>query len=148
VRDFIGCPTQEKGTGVPEERVTYLSAAALSFFKEMAKDKTPKAPLLTELGEKWKRHRWARQIDRAVKRANDKLVADNPDVETEDEDKLPTNIVAYTMRHTAISEWLGQGIDIGRVAKAVGTSVKMIEMHYQQFIKSDFVEKLALFNVV
>jgi hypothetical protein len=52
------------------------------------------------------------------------------------------------MRHTAISEWLGQGIDIGRVAKAVGTSVKMIEMHYQRFIKSDFVEKLSLFNVV
>jgi hypothetical protein len=52
------------------------------------------------------------------------------------------------MRHTGISEWLGQGIDIGRVAKAVGTSVKMIELHYQQFIKSDFVEKLTLFNGV
>jgi integrase len=137
-----------KGTGVPEERVTYLSAAALAFFKEMAKDKTPKAPLLTENGEKWKRHRWARQIGRAVKRANDKLKAESPNGKIKDEDKLTTDIVAYTMRHTAISEWLGQGIDIGRVAKAVGTSVKMIEMHYQQFIKSDFVEKLALFNVV
>lgn len=135
-----------KGTGIPEERITYLAPAAVTFFKERAKDKTPKAPLLTENGMQWKRHRWARQIDRAVTRANKKLVKDNSEIK--DEDKLPTEIVAYTMRHTAISEWLGQGIDIGRVAKAVGTSVKMIEMHYQQFIKSDFVEKLALFNVV
>jgi integrase len=135
-----------KGTGVPDERVTYLSPDGVAFFKEQAKDKTPKAPLLTQHGEKWRRHKWAREIQRAVKRANDKLKADDPKIK--DEDKLPTDIVAYTMRHTAISEWLGQGIDIGRVAKAVGTSVKMIEMHYQQFIKPDFVEKLALFNVV
>ena len=135
-----------KGTGVPEERTTFLTPAAVSFFKARAKDKTPMAQLLTENSEKWERHQWARLIHRAIARANKKLVADDP--ETKDEDKLPTDIVAYTMRHTAISEWLTAGIDIGRVAKAVGTSVKMIEMHYQQFIKSDFVEKLALFNVV
>jgi hypothetical protein len=52
------------------------------------------------------------------------------------------------MRHTAISEWLGQGIDIGARGKAVCSSVKMIEKHYQQLIKFDFIEKLALFNVV
>lgn len=132
--------TKYKGAGVPEERVTFLAPAGVAFFREQAKDKLPKAPILTRDGLKWRRHWWARDIDRAVERANASL--------KDNDEKLPTGIVAYTMRHTAISLWLQQGIDIGRVAKAVGTSVRMIELHYQQFIVPDFVEKLAAVNVV
>jgi integrase len=129
-----------KGTGDPDERVTYLSPAAVALFKEQAKSKTPKAYLFTHGGEKWRRYEWSRELADAVAAANAKIEAK--------EKRLPTKIVAYTMRHTAISEWLQQGIDIGRVAKAVGTSVKMIEQHYQQFIRTDFVEKLANIQVV
>jgi integrase len=128
-----------KGTGTPEERVTFLAPSGMKFFKEQSKDKLPRAPLLTYGGEPWRSHHWAREVGRAVRRANARL---------QDDQKLSTEIVAYTMRHTAISEWLQQGIDIGRVAKAVGTSVRMIELHYQQFIKPDFVEKLAAINVI
>ena len=119
--------------------MTFLAPSGMSFFKEQSKDKLPKAPLLTYGGAPWRSHHWARELIRAVKRANASL---------HDNEKLSTEIVAYTMRHTAISEWLQQGIDIGRVAKAVGTSVRMIELHYQQFIKPDFVEKLAQVNVI
>jgi integrase len=128
-----------KGTGVPDERVTYLSPGGTAFFREQSKSKTLKGNLLSRDGKKWRLHWWVRDIARAVKRANSVL---------EEDKKLPTGIVAYTMRHTAISEWLRQGIDIGRVAKAVGTSVKMIELHYQQFIRPDFVDKLAAINLI
>ena len=63
-------------------------------------------------------------------------------------DALPDRIVVYTMRHTAISEWLREGVDIGRVAKATGTSVVMIQKHYQKFIPQDFVERLSHVQVV
>ncbi len=40
------------------------------------------------------------------------------------------------------------GVDIGRVAKATGTSVMMIQKHYQKFIPQDFVEKLSHVQMV
>jgi integrase len=130
-----------KGTGEADERVTHLTLAAVAFFKEQAKNKLPKAFLLTRGGEQWRKSWWCRDLDKAIARSNTNLAAAEKPL-------LPAGIVAYTMRHTAISEWLQQGIDIGRVAKAVGTSVKMIEEHYQQFIRSDFVDKLSNIKVV
>ena len=94
----------------------------------------PKAALLTCNAVPWEKHWWSRELNRALKRARSA---------GGDHEPLPLGIVAYTMRHTTISEWLAAGIDIGRVAKAVGTSVVMIEKHYQKFIRADFQDKLS-----
>lgn len=123
--------TKFKGTGEPKVRRTFLTADAVAFFKEQARDKLPKAPLLARGGERWQRKWWCRDLRNAVKRARAAG------------EKLPNGIVAYSMRHAAISEWLSAGVDVARVAKAVGTSIKMIQDHYAQFIREDFVEKLA-----
>jgi integrase len=123
--------TKFKGTGEPKVRRTFLTPDAVAFFKEQSRDKLPKAPLLTRHGERWQRKWWCRDLRNAVKRARAAG------------EKLPNGIVAYSMRHAAISEWLSAGVDVARVAKAVGTSIKMIQDHYAQFIREDFVEKLA-----
>jgi integrase len=44
--------------------------------------------------------------------------------------KLPSTIVMYSLRHTAISEMIANGIDSFEVARMAGTSTEMIDEHY------------------
>ena len=92
------------------------------------------APLLTFKGQPWARIDWSLGIRAAVMNANKKI--------TEPEDRLPTDTVAYTMRHCAIADRLEAGVSIGKVAHDVGTSVKMIEKHYAKFEREDVSDKL------
>lgn len=122
-----------KGTGTERDRTVPLSKAANDFFKEVSKDKLPEAPLLSYEGQRWARHIWAEEIRDAVKDANEKIEGD----------KIPTDTVAYTMRHCAITDWLSAGINVAAVAKIAGTSIGMIQKNYFKFIATDVSEKLG-----
>jgi site-specific recombinase XerD len=61
--------------------------------------------------------------------------------------KLPRAIVAYTLRHSVITDLVTGGLDLFTVAKLAGTSVVMIEKHYghlQREHARSALEKLAL----
>ena len=124
-----------KGQG--EERVRYvpLTPAAVDFFKQLSKDKLPKANLTTCERLPWARHLWADGIRAALKAANEQIEDPN--------ERLPTDVVAYTMRHCAITDMLGAGVDVSSVAKIAGTSIAMINSHYAKFVQADVRERLA-----
>jgi integrase len=123
-----------KGDGTKRERTVPLSKLAIEFFKEMGKDKLPEAPLTTFEGQRWDRQVWATDLRAAVVAANAKLDRDA---------KLPSDTVAYTMRHCAITDMLSAGINVTAVAKMAGTSIVMIEKNYFKFIATDVNEKLG-----
>ena len=95
-------------------RTVAISTAAVSFFTEASQDKTPAAPLLaTSFGQAWNKDSWKKPFRDAVTRA-----------------KLPSGVVLYSLRHTAISELIMGDMDSFMVAKLTGTSVAMIEKNY------------------
>lgn len=124
-----------KGRG--EERVRYvpLSSAAVEFFAKLAKGKTPKAHLVTCERLPWARHLWAAAVRKAHAAANQEI--------QDPRDRLPPDVVAYTMRHCAITDMLGAGVDVSSVAKIAGTSIGMINSHYAKFVQTDVRAKLA-----
>jgi site-specific recombinase XerD len=66
----------------------------------------------------------------------------NKEIE-EPQNRLPQDVVAYTMRHCAITDMLRAGVDVSSVAKIAGTSIAMINSHYAKFVQADVREKLA-----
>ena len=60
-------------------------------------------------------------------------------------EKIPESIVFYSLRHTHVSLALLGGVNIQALAKNLGTSIRMIEMHYGKFLRSD---RRAMFNAV
>lgn len=119
-------------TGKTGHRVCTLSTAARTFFAEMAKDKTPKAPLLARAdGKAWDKDWWKKLIIVAVKEAN-----------------LPKSTVLYTLRHTAITEMINGGMDSFLVAKLTGTSTAMIDKHYGSLRHDKTRERLDSVNIV
>lgn len=109
---------REQGTlaleGKTGYRVVTLSTAALAFFDECAKNKIGNAPLLaTDFSQRWNKDLWKKPFREAAKVA-----------------KLPTTAVLYSLRHTAISEMIADGMDSFIVAKLAGTSTAMIDEHY------------------
>src|ERR1039458_2504796 len=104
-------------------RQVYLEPQSAAFFKARAKDKTPLAPLFTEDGvQPWRRHRWGRAMNAAIKAVNAKARAAA---------RIPPTAPAYSFRHARISELLQTcGVDPITVAIQCGTSAKMIEDHY------------------
>jgi integrase len=112
-------------------RVIPLPAEAFAHFKECAKNKTPGAWLVSRAdGSQWKKEQWRDEIKPAARKA-----------------KLPKATVAYTLRHSVITDLVVGGLDIFTVAKLAGTSVRMIEKHYghlQREHARSALEKLAL----
>ena len=95
-------------------RVVSLSTAAITFFSEQCRDKLGHAPILTRAdGGRWDKDAWKKPFRAAVAA-----------------DGLPADVVVYTLRHTAISEMIAEGIDTFIVAKLAGTSTAMIDRHY------------------
>ena len=95
-------------------RIVTLSSNAVAFFTERAKGKIGNAPLLsTEFGQRWNKDSWKKPFKTAVTAA-----------------KLPTDVVMYSLRHTAISEMIAGGMDSFVVARLAGTSTEMIDKHY------------------
>lgn len=95
-------------------RIVSLSSSAIQFFKEQTKNKIADAPIFsTEYGLRWNKDSWKKPVKEAAKAA-----------------KLPPTIVMYSLRHTAISEMIANGIDSFEVARMAGTSTEMIDKHY------------------
>lgn len=119
--------TQKGRGGETRERSVPLTPAGRALFRKAAKGKLPLAPLFTDgAGNEW--HRVA--LSRAIRAAATK-------------GKLPDGIVAYSIRHCAIAEWLSAGIDPVTVGKLAGTSLPMLQQHYHKFIKAPAMAKLA-----
>lgn len=117
--------------GKEGERFIPLSREAVSHFKACAKSKLPGAWLVARAdGSKWKKEAWRDDIKIAAKKA-----------------KLPPATVAYTLRHSVITDLVTGGLDLFTVAKLAGTSVIMIEKHYGHLQRDHArraLEKLAL----
>ena len=85
-------------------------------FKECAKGKLPGAWLVSRAdGGQWRKEAWRDEIKLAAAGA-----------------KLPKATVAYTLRHSVITDLVKGGLDLFHVAKLAGTSILMIEKHYGQ----------------
>jgi integrase len=108
---------REQGTlaldGKTGPRTIVLSSAALAFFRSRAEFKIGNALLFTTTsGSRWKKETWGDAFDRAVDAAG------------------LSGIVLYSIRHTAISEFIAGGMDAFVVARMAGTSTAMIDKHY------------------
>ena len=118
-----------KGTGKVKTFDCYLSDEAFRFFKALAKDKLPKAHLLTDdSGEPWQKNGYRRTLLKA------KI-----------ESRMPSDFDMYAFRHYYISKALLAGMQAKVVADNCGTSVRMLEKHYAKFMGSD---RRAMMNSV
>lgn len=125
-RDFDHRTGTLQFTGKTGSRTVPLSDAAIALFKRCSQGKTPDAPLLTNNGKPWQRHRWDKGIRAAAADA-----------------KLPTGTVAYTLRHSWITEALMGGMSTLEVARLTGTSLTMIEKHYGHLVAESARGRLA-----
>lgn len=108
-----------------------LSKAAFDLLAEAASDKTPKAPLfLRSNGTQWDSQSWNEDIKQAASRAD-----------------LPSDVCAYTIRHSVITDLIAAGLDLLQVSKLSGTSLRMIEKHYGQHLRErqeEALDKIAI----
>lgn len=137
--------------GKTKARTVTLSDAAIDHFRQLAKDKLPKAlvhsRLVTginpETGEpvvllkEWGESVQTRRMKRAIERANQTI--DDPKC------RLPAETCFYSLRHTHASLALIAGVNIQILAENMGTSVRMIEKHYGKFLHAD---RRAMFNAL
>lgn len=101
-------------TGKTGSRTIPAPDALLALCKAQCRGKLPNALLFTRAdGIAWTRDNWKKPFATAVERAN-----------------LGTDVVLYTLRHSAISELVQSGVDVFTVAKIAGTSSAMIDKHY------------------
>lgn len=125
-----GSGTLQIPAGKTGARTIPLSSDAAAHFSECARGKHPAAWLVSRRdGGRWQRYAWRDQIREAVKTA-----------------KLPAATVAYTLRHSTITDLVTDGLDLFTVAQVSGTSIAMIEAHYghlQQEHARAALERLA-----
>lgn len=118
-------------SGKTKARTIPLPSQALAHLKACAHGKLPSAWLVARAdGSQWKKEAWRDEVKAAAKKA-----------------KLPRAVVAYTLRHSLITEVVIAGFDLFTIAKISGTSVRMIEKHYghlQQEHARKALETLAL----
>jgi integrase len=95
-------------------RTVAVSSDAAKFFAELSREAIGSAPMLRKSdGGRWDKDAWKKPIKIAANAAG-----------------LPAEVVAYSLRHTAISEMIMGGMDTYKVAALTGTSVLMIERNY------------------
>lgn len=110
--------------GKTGRRTVALSTAAIAHLKNVSRNRIGKQPLLVRdvpmmptgvepLDARWNKDNWKKRFKNAVKSAN-----------------LPEDVVPYSLRHAAISEFVMAGMDVYVVATITGTSVDMIQRHY------------------
>ena len=118
-----------KGNGKIKTWDCYLSDETIKFFKQVTKDKLPKAPLLSnDAGEAWGKNTYRRAL-----------------LTAKQESRMPDDFDLYAFRHYHISKALLVGIQAQVIAENCGTSVRMLELHYAKFIGSD---RRAMMNLV
>jgi integrase len=100
---------------------------AAQLFAAQAKGKLPAAPLFMRAnGKPWDKETWKGPIAAAAKAA-----------------KLPPGVVAYTLRHSVITDLVTAGLPLLTIAQISGTSAEMIERHYGHLVRHAAVEALA-----
>ena len=100
--------------GKTGRRTVSLSSAALAFFIRASRGKIGNAPLLARQdGLPWCKDYWKDLFKQSVRDAG-----------------LPDDVVLYTIRHTAISAMIADGVGSFVVAALAGTSTAMIDKHY------------------
>ena len=110
-----------------ERRRIRLPADAADLFSAQAKDKLPTAPLFSRVnGKAWDKETWKGPIRDAAAAA-----------------KLPRDTVAYTLRHSTITDLVAAGAPLLLIAQISGTSVEMIERHYGHLVQDRAAEALA-----
>jgi integrase len=103
-------------TGKTGTRNVRLPPAALALFKRRAKSKLPGALLFTrDDGKPWDHSDWDELVRAAATAA-----------------KLPKGVCLYTLRHSFITQAIADGMTTLDVARFVGTSLLMIDLHYGQ----------------
>lgn len=101
-------------TGKTSTRVIPLSKDATAHFAACARDKLPGAFLVSrDRGGPWTKSEWRDAVQEARAAA-----------------RLPESTVAYTLRHSVITDLVVGGLDLFTVAKLSGTSIEMVEKHY------------------
>jgi len=110
-----------------EGRAILVEGETLAMLKTQARSKLPAAPLFARAdGVAWKAYMWKDAIKAAAKKA-----------------KLPAGVVAYTLRHSTITDLVQSGLDLLTVAQVSGTSVPMIEKHYGHLQRDRAAKALA-----
>ena len=101
-------------------RTIGLPPATSAHLQALAKNKTPKAPLIARAdGKGWNKDAWKGPIKDAVKAAS-----------------LPTDVTAYTLRHSTITDLVSvHHLDLLTVAQLAGTSLVMIQQHYGHLLQ-------------
>lgn len=115
-KDKSGNPRQ---ITVPQETANFLQL--------QCKGKPPAAHIFTRRsGKQWNKDAWKHPIKSAATAA-----------------KLPSNVSAYTLRHSVITDLVRCGLPILTVAQLADTSVAMIEKHYGHLVRHDAERALA-----
>ncbi len=97
------------------------------FLAEQVKDRPPGASMFARAdGSAWNKDAWKHPVKDAAIAA-----------------KLPSELSAYTLRHSVITDLVRVGLPVLTVAQLSGTSVAMIEKHYGHLVRSDAENALA-----
>jgi len=132
----------KKGEARPRDFFLF-ELGALEFFKRMAEGKPGDAYLMTHAdGSPWVNEkgrpsyaRWSRGVRAAVRDANTRLAA---------EEQIQPGTVAYTIRHTVITDLLSDdGVDQPAVQEVTGTSAEMIRQNYYKIVRERLMAKLS-----
>jgi len=95
------------------DRLAPLTNEAIAVFHHICRDRDPEEFMFVKAnGLPWGRNHQARPMGESA-------------------DLMNIDVCFYNLRHTAITMWLLNGVDIATVATAVGTSSQMIEKHYK-----------------
>ncbi|MEE1878121.1 tyrosine-type recombinase/integrase [Altererythrobacter litoralis] len=109
------------------KRKITIPPLAGDFFGALVSGKAPHEFIFSrENGAKWNNDTWNRPIKRAANVAG-----------------LSNSVVAYTVRHSVITDLIRARLPILTVAQLAGTSVNMIEEHYGHLVSNDAEEALA-----
>lgn len=104
--------------GKTGRRDIYLHPEDVPFFADLAGDRDGNEPLIQRSGGRWHKSEQFRPMVAAVKKA-----------------KLPPDTVFYSLRHSYASGALLSGMDKQLLAENMGTSIRMLELHYAKFMQ-------------
>jgi integrase len=112
-------------------RVIRVPQHAAELFAAQCAHKLPAAPIFMRAnGTTWNRDSWKVPIARAVAEAG-----------------LSDKVTAYTLRHSTITDLVGSGEPLLRIAQISGTSAEMIERHYGQLQSDAAMNALSLLEL-
>jgi integrase len=131
VRDFDGKRLCVRSDKAHAGRVLFLPGPTAEFFRTHCQNKLPSAPIFSRVdGSIWDKDSWKKPIRKAATAA-----------------KLPTDTVAYTLRHSVITDLVDAGVPVTQIALLSGTSVRIIERNYAKLTSEMSVRALeALVN--